>query len=414
MKPVADDSTTWIEVPLFDTQRQQVELRDELLAALAKVCDSGRFVLGPDCVELEKSLAAYCQAPHALGCASGSDALLLALMAFDVGPGDEVLMPSYTFFATAGAAWRLGAKPVFVDIDPVTYNIAPALIEAAITPRTKAIIPVHLYGQCADMAAIGSIAKRHGIAVIEDACQAIGAEFDGRRAGAWGDIGCFSFYPTKNLGGIGDGGLMTCASDALAAKLRILRVHGERQRYHHQLVGFNSRLDSLQAAALNVKLPYLDRWTSQRAANAARYTGLFTQAGLHEHVGLPTAAARGRHVWNQYVVRVPDGKRDALREHLTARKIGTQIYYPVPLHLQECFAALGVGPGSLPETERAALETLALPIFPELTVDEQRAVVAGVAAFYGVHSSGRRSPPRPKFLDAPVTVNRPGTAPPRT
>lgn len=400
MKPVAEVSTSFPEVPLFDTLRQQAELRDELLAALARVCDSGRYVLGPDCAELEKSLAAYCQSPHALGCASGSDALLLALMGYDVGPGDEVAMPSYTFFATAGAAWRLGATPVFVDIDPVSYNIDPGRLASAITPRTKAIIPVHLYGQCSEMASIMTIAQRRGIPVIEDACQAIGAEFDGRRAGSIGDIGCFSFYPTKNLGGIGDGGLMTCASDELAAKLKILRVHGERQRYHHQLVGFNSRLDSLQAAALNVKLPHLDRWTAQRAVNAARYTELFTEAGLAQCVGLPTANPRCRHVWNQYVIRVPNGQRDALREHLTARKIGTQIYYPVPLHLQECFASLGVGPGSLPETERAAKETLALPIFPELTADEQRAVVAGVASFFGSRAIPKAAPPRPKFLDA--------------
>jgi dTDP-4-amino-4,6-dideoxygalactose transaminase len=405
MKPVAEDSSSWQEVPLFDTLRQQAALRDELFAALAKVCDTGRYVLGPDCAELEKSLAAYCQVPHALGCASGSDALLLALMAYDIGPGDEVLMPSYTFFATAGAVWRLGAKPVFVDIDPVTYNIDAAKIAAAVTPRTKAIIPVHLYGQCADMAAINAIARRHHIAVIEDACQAIGAEFDGRRAGCLGDIGCISFYPTKNLGGIGDGGLMTCLADDVAAKLRILRVHGERQRYHHQLVGFNSRLDSLQAAALNVKLPHLDRWTAQRATNAARYTELFTQAGLADCLGLPTASPHCRHVWNQYIVRVPGGQRDALRDHLTTRKIGTQIYYPVPLHLQECFASLGIGPGSLPETERAAKETLALPIFPELTDDEQRAVVAGVASFFGAHTSPRQAPPRPKFLDATAPSN---------
>jgi len=407
MKPVADLVSPSLEVPLFDTQRQHAELRDELLAALTRVCDSGRFILGPDCADLEKSLAAYCRVPHALGCASGSDALLLALMACDVGPGDEVIMPSYTFFATAGAAWRLGARPVFVDIDPLTYNIAPALIEAAVTPRSKAIIPVHLYGQCAEMAPIMALAKKHRLTVIEDACQAIGAEYDGQRAGAIGDIGCFSFYPTKNLGGAGDGGLLTCKSNDLADKLRILRVHGERQRYHHQLVGFNSRLDSLQAASLNVKLPHLDRWTARRAANAARYHELFERAGLHEQIQLPNEAPRGRHVWNQYVIRVPGGRRDALREHLTARKIGTQIYYPVPLHLQECFASLGIGPGSLPETERAAKETLALPIFPELTVEEQHAVVAAIASFYHADATTRLAPPRPKFLDATAPKREP-------
>ncbi len=407
MKPVADVVSPLLEVPLFDTQRQHAELRDELLAALTRVCDSGRYILGPDCADLEKSLAAYCRVPHALGCASGSDALLLALMACDVGPGDEVIMPSYTFFATAGAAWRLGARPVFVDIDPLTYNIAPALIEAAVTPRSKAIIPVHLYGQCAEMAPIMAVAKKHGLTVIEDACQAIGAEYHGQRAGAIGDIGCFSFYPTKNLGGAGDGGLLTCKSNDFADKMRILRVHGERQRYHHQLVGFNSRLDSLQAASLNVKLPHLDRWTTRRAANAARYHELFERAGLHEQIQLPTEAPHGRHVWNQYVIRVPGGRRDALREHLSARKIGTQIYYPVPLHLQECFTSLGIGPGSLPETERAAKETLALPIFPELTAEEQHAVVTAIASFYHHEATSRPAPPRPKFLDAPAAKREP-------
>ncbi|HVK79312.1 MAG TPA: DegT/DnrJ/EryC1/StrS family aminotransferase, partial [Verrucomicrobiae bacterium] len=354
----------------------------------------------PEVGELESELARYVGARHCVTCASGTDALLMALMALGLKPGDEVITTPFTFVATAEVIVLAGARPVFVDVESDTCNIDAAKIEAAVTPRTKAIIPVHLYGQCADMAAINAIARRHKIAVIEDACQAIGAEFDGRRAGCMSDVGCFSFYPTKNLGGIGDGGLMTCISDDVAAKLRILRVHGERQRYHHQLVGFNSRLDSLQAAALNVKLPHLDRWTAQRATNAARYTELFTQAGLADCIGLPTASPRCRHVWNQYIVRVPDGKRDALREHLTTRKIGTQIYYPVPLHLQECFASLGVGPGSLPETERAAKETLALPIFPELTADEQRAVVAGVASFFGAHTSQRQAPPRPKFLDA--------------
>lgn len=407
MKPVADAVQPVLEVPLFDTQRQHAELRDELLAALTRVCDSGRYVLGPDCTELEKSLAAYCRVPHALACASGSDALLLALLACDVGPGDEAIMPSYTFFATAGAAWRIGVKPVFVDIDPYTYNIDPSRIEAAITPRTKAIISVHLYGQCAEMAPIMAIARRHRLTVIEDACQAIGAECHGERAGSIGDIGCLSFYPTKNLGGAGDGGMLTCKSSEIADKLRILRVHGERQRYHHELVGFNSRLDSLQAAALNVKLPHLDRWTARRAANAARYHELFERAGLSAHIRLPTEAPGGRHVWNQYVIRVPDGQRDALREHLAARKIGTQIYYPVPLHLQVCFASLGVAAGSLPETERAAQETLALPIFPELTIEEQHAVVAGIASYFHGEADGKSTPPRPKFLDAPSHVARP-------
>ncbi len=371
-------------VPLLDVGRQYQTLQADLAAAIAGVCQSGRFVLGPDCEQLEANLAAYCQAPHAVACTSGSDALLLALMACDVGPGDEVLLPSYTFFATASAPWRLGARPVFVDIDPVTYNLDPALIKAAITPKTKAIIPVHLYGQCADMGAITPIASRHGLYVIEDACQAIGAEWHGRRAGGLGAIGCFSFYPTKNLGGFGDGGMLTATATGLAERLRLLRGHGMQPRYYHQLVGINSRLDSLQAAVLNVKLPYLDAWTAARQANAARYGELFAHYGLDRVLTLPTAVEGCRHVWNQYVVRVPDGRRDVLRTHLAERKIGTEIYYPVPLHLQQCFRALDYGPGSLPESERAAESTLALPIFPELSAAEQRIVVGSIAEFFGV------------------------------
>ncbi len=368
-------------VPLLDVSRGYAPLRQEILCAIERVCDSGRFVLGPDCEELERRLADYCQAPHAVACASGSDALLLALMACGVGPGDEVLMPSYTFFATASAAWRLGAKPVFVDIDPQTYNIDPQRIEVLISAKTKAIVPVHLYGQCADMRALEAIGRTHGIAVIEDACQAIGAEFGGRRAGSWGAIGCFSFYPTKNLGGFGDGGLMTTHDAALAQQLRLLRGHGMEPRYYHQVVGVNSRLDTLQAAVLNVKLPHLDDWTDARAANAQRYGELFAASRLDQVLGLPATASGRRHVWNQYIIRVPDGRRDALRAYLAGRKIGTEIYYPVPLHLQACFAELGYGPGSLPETERAAQETLALPIFPELTAAEQQTVVREIAAF---------------------------------
>ncbi|MEX0679384.1 MAG: DegT/DnrJ/EryC1/StrS family aminotransferase [Pirellulales bacterium] len=370
-------------VPLLDMGRQFQAIGEEIRSAIARVCQSGRFVLGPDCDELERSLATYCQVPHAVACASGSDALLLALMACGVGPGDHVLMPSYTFFATASAAWRLAARPVFVDIDPASFNLDASLIEALITPRTKAIIPVHLFGQCADMSAVSEIARRHHLHVIEDAAQAIGAELAGRRAGSFGHVGCFSFYPTKNLGGFGDGGLLTTPDAALAERLRLLRGHGMHPRYYHQVVGINSRLDTLQAAVLNVKLPYLDAWTEKRQANAHRYGQLFAACGLDRVLSLPAAGAGGRHVWNQYVVRVPDGRRDALRAYLAERKIGTEIYYPVPLHLQQCFAELGYGPGSLPETERAANETLALPIFPELTADEQRTVVDAVAAFVG-------------------------------
>lgn len=368
-------------VPLLDVNRQYQPLKQELLAAITRVCDSGRFVLGPDCEQLETSLAAYCQTKYAVACASGSDALLLALMAYDIGPGDEVLLPSYTFFATAGAVWRLGARPVFVDLIPETYNLDPAHAERLITSATRAIIPVHLYGQCADMDAIMQMARKHQLAVIEDAAQAIGAEYHGRRAGSIGDIGCISFYPTKNLGGFGDGGAMTTNSAALADKLRLLRGHGMQPRYYHQVVGVNSRLDTLQAAVLNVKLPHLDHWSAQRAANADRYAQLFHAAGLDRVLGLPKAQPNHTHVWNQYIVRVPNGHRDALREYLSQQKIGTEIYYPVPMHMQQCFASLGYQPQDLPHSQRAATETIALPIFPELTAAEQQTVVNAIASF---------------------------------
>ncbi len=375
-------------VPLLDVSRQYQPLRTEIMAAVARVCDSGRFVLGPDCEQLELSLAEYCHAKYAIACASGSDALLLALMAYDIGHGDEVLLPSYTFFATAGAVWRTGAKAVFVDLEPTTYNIDPAQIESLITPATKAIIPVHLYGQCAEMDEINRIGKKHNLAVIEDAAQAIGAEYHGQRAGSLGDLGCISFYPTKNLGGFGDGGALTTNNAQLADKLKLLRLHGMQPRYYHQLVGINSRLDTLQAAVLNVKLPHLDDWSDQREVNAKRYHALFAAAGLDQVLGLPATGAQRRHVWNQYIVRVPGGKRDPLREHLANLKIGTEIYYPVPLHLQECFKSLGYRPGSLPESERAAAETIALPIFPELTAAEQRAVVGAIGSFFRIKAVG--------------------------
>jgi len=377
-------STVATGVPLLDVQRQYQAIRGEITAAVTRVCDSGRFILGPDCEQLETALAAYCQVPHAVACASGSDALLLALMAYGIGPGDEVVMPSYTFFATAGAAWRVGAKPMFVDIEPATFNIDPQLLERSITPATKAIIPVHLFGQCAAMPEIMAIAKKRQIPVIEDAAQAVGAELAGRRAGSWGEIGCLSFYPTKNLGGFGDGGMLTVKDKALAAQLKLLRGHGMEPRYYHHVVGINSRLDSLQAAVLNVKLPYLDDWTAARQTNARLYGELFAECGLQRVLGLPKETANSRHVWNQYVIRVPDGRRDALRAHLAQQKIGTEIYYPVSLHRQECFSSLGYGPGSLPHSERAADETLALPIFPELSPAELRTVVQGIAAFFGV------------------------------
>jgi len=366
-------------VPLLDVNRANEPLRDAILASVTKVCDSGRFLYGPDVKELEEAIAAVCETEHAVGCASGSDALLLSLMAFDIGPGDEVITPSFTFFATASAVWRLGAKAVFVDIDPTTFNITPEAIEAAITPSTKAIIPVHLFGQCVDMNAIGDIAARHRLKVIEDAAQSIGAEFDGRPAGSMGDVGCFSFYPTKNLGGYGDGGMITTKDGDLAAKLRQLAAHGMKPRYHHGIVGINSRLDTIQAAVLGVKLSRLGWWTEQRRANAARYHELFAAAGLQSYLGLPDEVPGRFHVWNQYTIRVPEGRRDGLRSRLAEMEIGTEIYYPVPLHQQECFRSLGYGRGSLPVTEQAAEEVLSLPIFPELTDAEQQLVVRRIS-----------------------------------
>ena len=384
-------------VPLLDLKRQHLPLKSQIEAALARVCDSGWFVLGPDVKDLEESLAEYCGTRHAIGCASGSDALLLALMATDVGPGDEVVLPSFTFFATASAVTRLGAKPVFTDIDPVTFNIDPTEVGRLISPATKAILPVHLFGQCADLDAICRMAKAADIPVMEDVAQAIGAEFDGCRAGAMGDIGCFSFYPTKNLGGAGDGGMLTTNSDELAARLRLLRVHGMHSQYYHQVVGINSRLDSFQAAILNIKLPHLDEWTAMRQENADRYHQLFSEAGLDRIVGLPTAVPGLRHVWNQYVVRIPDHRRDEMREFLDEARIGTGIYYPLGLHAQECFQYLGYERGDLPETDRAAEEVLALPIFPELTAVEQQFIVDRMATFF--HGSpGGHTIRRPNFL----------------
>ncbi|HZZ27957.1 MAG TPA: DegT/DnrJ/EryC1/StrS family aminotransferase [Pirellulales bacterium] len=409
-------------VPLLDVKRQYEPLREQLLAAVTQVCDSGRYILGPECEQLERAVAAYTGARHAIACASGSDALLLALMALNIGEGDEVICPSYTFFATASAVWRLGAEPVFCDIEPATFNIDPAKIAPLISPQTKAIIPVHLFGQCAAMDEIGRVAAKHSLPIIEDACQAIGAAYAGRSAGTLGDMGCFSFYPTKNLGGMGDGGLLTTDHDELAAKLRLLRGHGMEPRYHHHVVGINSRLDTLQAAVLNVKLPHLDHWARQRQTNADRYHMLFAEYGLDKIIALPHTARAAKHVWNQYTIRVPDGRRNELRQHLTAAKIGTEIYYPVPLHEQKCFTSLGYPLGSLSETELAARETLALPIFPELTAPEQQIVVASIANFFGAARksspaappnaasaesrsapAGAKQIPRPKFLQPKST-----------
>ncbi|MFZ1701135.1 MAG: DegT/DnrJ/EryC1/StrS family aminotransferase [Pyrinomonadaceae bacterium] len=370
-----------MNVPLLDLKEQNEALRPEIEAALGRVLDTNGFILGGEVAELEKELAAYCGVKHAIGCASGSDAILLALMAYDIGPGDEVITTPYSFFATVSAITRLGATPVFVDIDPVTYNIDISQIEAKITPQTRAIEPVHLYGQCADMAALKEIGKKHGIPIVEDAAQAIGAEENGVRCGGLGEIGCFSFYPSKNLGGMGDGGFVTTNDDDLAKKLLALRVHGSEIKYYHKYVGLNSRLDGFQGAVLRVKLPHLDGWAQRRRDNAANYERLFTDAGLTEQIGLPVERPDAKHIYNQYVVRVPV-RRDELRLFLTEKGIGTDIYYPVPLHLQECFAYLGYQSGDMPESERAAAETLALPIYPELRSEQQQLVADTISEFF--------------------------------
>jgi dTDP-4-amino-4,6-dideoxygalactose transaminase len=380
--PVEAERPFLPKVGLLALDRQFEPLRDRIRAAVDSVFESGRFVLGPDVGELESELARELGVPHAISCASGSDALLLALMALDIGPGDEVILPSYTFFATASAVTRLGAVPIFAEIDPTTYLIDPQDVARRITPRCRAIMPVHLFGRTADMDALIPIAREARLPIVEDAAQSILSTWHGRCSGGLGDVGCFSFYPTKNLGGAGDGGFLTTTRDDLAARLRLLRVHGMEPRYYHAEVGVNSRLDTLQAAVLRVKLPHLDAWTTARQQNAARYMELFDRHDLADRVVVPGDEPRGRHVWNQFVIRVTDGRRDALRAHLAAHGVGTEIYYPVPLHLQACFAFLGWKKGDLPKTERAADETLALPIFPELTADEQRTVVGRIAEFF--------------------------------
>ena len=369
-----------MKVPLLDLKAQYRPIRAEIMAALESTCDDQAFILGARVADLEKDIQRYIGASHAVGVASGSDALLLALMACGVGPGDEVVTVPYTFFATAGAISRLGAKPVFVDIKPDTFNINPMLIESAITPRTKAILPVHLYGQCAEMEPVLQIAAQRKISVIEDAAQAIGATWRGRKAGVLGQVGCFSFFPSKNLGGFGDGGMITTNDQALADRVRMLRVHGSRVKYVHEMIGMNSRLDALQAAVLRVKLSYLEGWTKGRQQNAARYESLLKDADLLDRVTLPTVTAENRHVYNQYIIRAV--RRDELRAFLQEQGVGTEIYYPVPLHLQVCYRDLGYRQGTFPQAERAAEESLALPIFAELTADQQAYVVETIKKFY--------------------------------
>ncbi len=371
-----------MKVPLLDLKPQYEQIRAEVEPVVLDICQSQAFIMGPKVQECEAAVAAYCRSPYGVGMSSGSDALIVALMAEGIGAGDEVITTPYTFFATVGAIARVGAKTVFVDIDPVTFNIDGSKLEAAVTARTKAIIPVHLYGQMADMDAVMAVAKKHRLAVIEDAAQAIGAEWKGQRAGSIGDYGCFSFFPSKNLGCFGDGGLVTVQDAAKARKVAILRNHGMDPKYYHREIGGNFRLDALQAAVVTIKLKYLDGWTAARQANAARYEQLFAQTSVVKRgkVILP-AVKTNRHIYNQFILRAE--QRDGLLAHLRSRDIGTEIYYPVPLHLQDCFRPLGHREGDFPESEKAAKETLALPIYPDLTAEMAQWVVESIAEFYG-------------------------------
>ena len=391
-------------VPLIDLVAQHQEIESEVIAAVSRVFAEQRFILGDEVAELECDLAEYCDSREAIGCASGTDALLLALMALNIGPGDEVITSPYSFFATASSIYRLGATPIFCDIDPVSFNLDPQAVAAAVTSRTRAIMPVHLFGQCAEMEPLWRIAGRSDIPIVEDACQAIGAEYQNRRAGVLGSLGCFSFFPTKNLGGAGDGGLVTTDDASLASRIRRLRVHGEAGQYDHIEVGLNSRLDAVQAAVLRVKLRYLDVWTAERARNARRYEVLFEEYGLLDCVTLPATLHDRRHVYNQYCVRIAGGQRDQVLAGLRERRIGCSVYYPKPLHLQTCFADLGGQPGSMPYAEAASRESLALPIYSELTEEQQERVVEGIAESLGrkpVRSLQSRIP-RPKFLSASI------------
>ena len=368
-----------MKVPLLDLKGQYATIRTETEAAIHRVVESQMFILGPEVKAFEEEIARFCTTRHALGVSSGTDALLVALMAAGVEPGDEVVTTPFSFFATAGVVARLQARPVFVDIDPATFNIDPAAAAAAITDRTRAIIPVHLFGRCADTARMVEAAAGKGIAVVEDAAQAIGAfDRDGNQAGALGTFGCFSFFPSKNLGAFGDAGLVTVQDDALAHRVEILRVHGGEPKYHHHVVGGNFRIDALQAAVLRIKLRRLPEWTAARRRNADRYRELFAAAGLGDRIVLPDDEPG--HIYNQFVIRAPD--RDALRQWLGENGVGTEVYYPIPLHMQACFAGLGYGAGAFPHAEAAAREVLALPIFPELTAEQLEYVVRTIAGFY--------------------------------
>lgn len=372
-----------MNIPLLDLKTQYAAIRQEIEAAIREVIESQVFINGPQVSALEAAVAAYCGVPHAIGVSSGTDALLVSMMAEEIGPDQEVITSPYTFFATAGSIVRVGARPVFVDIDPVTFNLRPDLVAGAMSSRTRAIVVVHLFGQMVEMTRILELAAARNVVVIEDACQAIGAEHSGRRAGAVGDYGCFSFFPSKNLGGFGDGGMVTTRDREKAESVKLLRMHGMHPKYVHRRVGGNFRLDTIQAAVLLAKFRYLDAWTEARQRNAIRYDALFAESGLVDRGLIQTPrSVTDRHVFNQYVIRA--ARRDALMDHLKAAGIGCEIYYPIPLHLQECFRYLGYGPGDFPQAERAAAETLALPVYPELSTEQASAVVNTIASFYGV------------------------------
>ncbi len=368
-------------VPLCDLQTQYRDLQPQIVAAVSQVLASGQVIMGPEVTALEREVAHYCGAGYGVGCSSGSDALLLALAALDIGPGDEVILPPFTFFATAGAVARCGARPVFADIEADTWNLDPMQVESKITDRTRAILVVHLYGQCAEMEPLWQAAERHNLPIIEDAAQAFGAEYQGKRSGTLGAMGCLSFYPTKLLGAYGDAGMVVTNDPDWARRLACLRVHGGETKYYHKYVGWNARLDALQAAVLRVKLPHVERWVLARQAAAARYDALLDEHHLGHFLEKPVVLPHRRHVFNQYVVRVAGGQRDALVHHFKAEGIGCEIYYPVPLHLQECFAHLGYRDGDFPASEAASRDVLALPLFPEITADQQRRVVQSCAAF---------------------------------
>ena len=371
-----------MNIPLLDLKAQYATIKDEVSAAIQEVLETQHFILGPKVEQCEKAIAAYSQCGFGVGVSSGSDALLACLMAENIGPGDEVITTPYTFFATVGAISRLGATPVFVDIDPATYNIDVNQIASKVTTKTRVIIPVHLFGQMADMDPIVAIAEKHGLVVIEDAAQAIGAEYKGRRAGSIGHYGCFSFFPSKNLGAIGDGGMIVTNDAQRAEKLKVLRGHGAKPKYYHRVVGGNFRLDAIHAAVVAAKLPHLDSWTEGRQRNAKRYDRLFREAGLP--VGLP-AVTTNRHIFNQFVIR--STSRDQLQAFLKSKGVGSEVYYPVPMHIQDCFAYLGVKAGAFPESEKAAKESLAIPVYPELNDEQAEYVVEKIAEFAGAAAS---------------------------